>query len=92
MLRDFLAFVAALWHEWAVLLTGGSIIALLSLWNFAGRKPVPQSANWLIVGITFILASFLAWRKQYLDADKDFISRSPLELMQLIEDYSLDKS
>lgn len=84
MLRDFLSFVAALWHEWKVLLTGGSIIALSQLWQYFGGRPLPRHMNWLIVGLTMILAAFLAWRKQWMEADDKLISLCPTDLMRLI--------
>jgi hypothetical protein len=63
-LRDLSAYIVALWREWKALLTGGSIIALASLWMYSHSKPIPANVNWLIVGLTLVLASFLAWRKQ----------------------------
>src|ERR1017187_8028834 len=83
MLRDFLLFVAALWREWKALLTGGSIIAFEALWVLSGKPPLPQTANWIIVGLTMILASFLAWRRQWMEADKDFVHLSLAELRDL---------
>ncbi len=83
MLRDFASFLAALWHEWKVFLTGGSVVAVLSLWNLAGWKPLPRDANWLILGLTFILAAFAAWRREWIDAGKDFTTVSPAELIRL---------
>jgi hypothetical protein len=83
VLRDFTSFVAALWREWKVLLTGGSIVAVLSLWNLAGWKPLPHDVNWLVLGMTFILASFAAWRREWIDSGKDFINVPPAELIKL---------
>jgi hypothetical protein len=83
MLRDFLLFVAALWHEWKALLTGGSIIALEALWMFSGKPPLPQAVNWLIVGLTMMLAAFLSWRKQWIEADREFVGLLPSELTDL---------
>jgi hypothetical protein len=65
VLQDFWSFAIALWREWKVLLTGGSIIAVLAIWGFAGGKTLPTNLGWLTLGVTFILASFLAWRKEY---------------------------
>ena len=83
MLRDFWPFLVALWHEWKVLLTGGSIVAVFTLWNLAGKKPLPQSVNWLIVGITLILAAFFAWRRAWIDAGRNIVTLRPAELTKL---------
>jgi hypothetical protein len=81
--RDFAYFLAALWREWKVFLTGGSIVGALSLWNLAGRKPIPQNVNWLILGLTFVLAAFAAWRKEWIDSGKGFTTVAPAELIRL---------
>ena len=47
-----------------MLLTGGSIIALLQLTAFLSSWPAPKQINWLIVALTFIFASFMAWRTE----------------------------
>jgi len=80
MFRDFLSFIVALWREWKVLLTGGTIFAVLALWNFFGRKPLPQSIGWFIAGFTLILAAFFAWRRQWVIADQNFLAL-PLETL-----------
>lgn len=83
MLRDFGYFIAALWREWKVLLTGGSIFATYSLWNLAGWKPLPQNINWLILGATLILASFFSWRREWIEANRDILAVRPAELVKL---------
>jgi hypothetical protein len=56
-----------------VLLTGGSILAVVALWqNFVGT--VPRPINWLIVAITFVVAAFHSWRDQYIQTGSGFIS------------------
>jgi hypothetical protein len=47
-----------------VLLTGGSIIAVLQAMTFLSAWPVPKQINWIIVALTFIIASFMAWRTE----------------------------
>jgi uncharacterized membrane protein YfcA len=64
MLRDFVGFLLALWKEWKALLTGGTILAVVSLGQKITGKSVPRSTNWLIFGLTLLLASFFAWRKE----------------------------
>jgi hypothetical protein len=64
VIRDFAAFLSALWHEWKILLTGGSIVAVLALLSFGGVKSIPQYVNWLIIGVTFVMAVFHAWRNE----------------------------
>jgi hypothetical protein len=83
MLRDFWLFIVALWGEWKVFLTGGSIIAASSLWNLVGWKPLSQKVDWLILGLTFIAACFSAWRKERVEPKVDFITVRPAELVRL---------
>jgi hypothetical protein len=85
MLRDFLRFIEALWREWRVLLTGGSIFAGLALWTMATGKPVAQNVNWLILGLTLILASFFAWRKEWISGGSGFIE---VDLYGLVQVFS----
>ena len=77
MLRDFWFFVRALWREWRVLLTGGTIIAVITLWTLVGKKPPSQNVDWLIVGFTLILAAFLSWRSEWIKAGQWFIELDP---------------
>ncbi len=80
MLRDFSRFVLALWREWRSLLTGGTVIATLYIWNSVSVKPLPQSINWLVVGLTFIMAAFMAWRKEWMSAGSGFVDIDLAEL------------
>jgi hypothetical protein len=69
-IRDFASYAAVLWQEWKVLLTGGSIMAAAALHGFVIGKPVPANVNWLIVGLTLILAAFLSWRRTVMTAEQ----------------------
>ena len=64
MLKSVGRYVKALWAQWKVLLTGGSVMALVAIWALATNRGLPYSAGWLILGITFVAASFLAWRHE----------------------------
>jgi hypothetical protein len=70
MLRDFLFFLRALGQRWVVLLTGGGIVAIPALLTFIGAKSLPQSVNWLIVGLTLMLAAFFSWRTEWIKAGR----------------------
>jgi hypothetical protein len=85
MVKDFIEFTRALWEQWKALLTGGSIIALLSLWDFATRKVVPRSLDWLILGLTLLIAAFLSWRKEWLRNESQFITITPEELTSFFQ-------
>jgi hypothetical protein len=90
-------FARALWTEWATLLTGGSIIAIVFIWSTASGKSVPPGVNWLVLALTLIIAAFLAWRKQAVFANSStpiptsaaakpkrvFVRESPESLMAL---------
>jgi hypothetical protein len=66
MLRDFMEFLRAVWKEWVVLLTGGSLMAVLALYQVVSGKPAPQNILWSVVALTLIIAAFLAWRKEWI--------------------------
>src|ERR1700675_2557128 len=36
-------------------------------------RSIPQKVNWFIVGVTFILAAFFAWRNEWINAGRGFI-------------------
>jgi hypothetical protein len=88
LLLDLLSFARALWNEWKALLTGGSIIALLWLATVVTKRTIPPNVNWLAVGLTLILAAFLAWRKEWIANGKGFISRTPEQLTKLARDVT----
>jgi hypothetical protein len=84
MLRDFVLFLYALWDEWKVLLTGGSIFALVAAWSLTTSRPIPSAVNWLILGLTLILAAFLAWRKEWIHSGSGFVDVDPARLYNLL--------
>lgn len=57
-------YVVALWRQWKVFLTGGTIIALAALYALTTGRSIAQPWGWGIVVTTFFLASFAAWRKE----------------------------
>jgi hypothetical protein len=68
-----LEFLVSIWAEWKVLLTGGSILAILSLVGLATGKTAPRNVNWAVLGATLILAAFAAWRKEWIQNSRGFI-------------------
>lgn len=64
VIKDACLYLLALWEQWIIALTGGLIIGGLTLWDRAVGKPLSPETNWLIVAATFIVASFMAWRKE----------------------------
>lgn len=85
MLRDFGDFLRALWREWKALLTGGSVIAALALWQMSTGRSVARRMNWLIVGLTLMLASFFAWRREWIHGGHGLVSLSPKQLTDLFD-------
>lgn len=85
MVRDFLFFIRALWREWAVLLTGGSIVALLALFTLSTGRTVPQSINWLVIGITLMLAAFLSWRVEWIKAGQGLVDLDFKEIQAIFK-------
>jgi hypothetical protein len=62
-MKDLTGFLKAVWAEWITLLTGGSIVAVLGLWERL-RSPIPPAAYWLVVLAFLVMASFRAWRQE----------------------------
>ena len=85
MLRDLICFLAALWAEWKVLLTGGTISAGLVGWALSTGKAAPRNISWIVLGLTLALAAFFAWRKEWVRGDRGFIDVTVSELYRLYE-------
>lgn len=84
MLRELFIFASAIWAEWTVLLTGGSIAAIVWITNLSGHR-IPLYVNWLVFGVTFGLSSFFAWRKQWVAAGSGETSITLVKLLELRE-------
>jgi hypothetical protein len=85
MLRDFARFLFAVWNEWKVLLTGGTLIALLFIVGALRNKPMPPNVNWLVLGLTLVAAAFLAWRREWIENGKGFVDITPEQLTNLVD-------
>jgi hypothetical protein len=85
VLRDFVSFLRALWHEWKLLLTGGSVVAIIALVNLFSGKSVPQSINWLATGLTFMLEAFFSWRREWINGGSGFVEIDFKSLPQIFE-------
>jgi hypothetical protein len=88
MFRDFLSFLRALWAEWKTLLTGGTIVAALSIWNLSTSRTIPQKVSWIVLGLTLVIAVFFSWRKEWIAGDRGFIEISPNELARTYRDHT----
>jgi hypothetical protein len=83
--REFVTFIVSLCREWVVLLTGGGVAAVLVVWGSATGKPLPLHVGWIFLGLTLMLAAFFSWRKQWREAEKNFLQIGPAALMKLRE-------
>ena len=88
MLQDLKAFLYALWGEWKALLTGGSIIASLALFQLITHRSVPHFMDWLIIGLSLIGAAFLSWRKEWINSGRGLINIDLEEIRQLFSDHT----
>jgi hypothetical protein len=66
MLRHIWDFVRAVLQQWAALVTGGVIVAVIGLYERASERPVAGRLFWAGVIISLGAAVFLAWRKERL--------------------------
>jgi hypothetical protein len=63
-LRDLLDYIASLWREWKLLLTGGSIAALVTIWADTSGVAMPPNLGWTVVAATLLTAGFTSWRHE----------------------------
>jgi hypothetical protein len=85
MLRDFVCFLRAIWSEWKVLLTGGTIFAALTVFSLSTGRTLPRMVNWLTLVVTLILAAFFAWRKEWVAGNSGLLDVTPDELVERFE-------
>lgn len=65
-MNDVFEFARALWRQWKVLLTGGSLMAVVVIYSFASAQAVTRPWGAAILAATFMAASFGAWRGEFL--------------------------
>jgi hypothetical protein len=82
-IREFVTFIVSLCHEWVALLTGGALAASFVIWSSVSGKPIPLHAGWIFVSLTLVASAFLSWRKQWREAEKNFVQIGPAALMKL---------
>ena len=58
-------YLKALWRQWKVFLTGGSLIAVAVIYSFATAHAVNKPWGLGLLVATFILASFGAWKEEH---------------------------
>src|SRR2546423_2884475 len=61
-----LLYAKALWHQWKVFLTGGSLMALTVIYSFATAQSVSRPWGWGLLAGTLLFASFGAWKEEYV--------------------------
>jgi tetrahydromethanopterin S-methyltransferase subunit E len=64
MLRRIGQFVVEMCKTWGALLTGGFIIAIISIWQFTGHN-IPTKVGWSLIMGAIIIAAFQVWNRQY---------------------------
>jgi hypothetical protein len=84
-IREVVAFIVSLCREWVVLLTGGALTAGFVIWSNVSGKPIPLHVGWIFLSLTLIASAFLSWRKQWREAEKNFVQIGPAALMKLRE-------
>lgn len=64
-MREFVEFLRRLWRVWATLLTGGTGIALLLLWERHNGAAVSPRIFWTLAFLLLVLSGFLVWRDEW---------------------------
>jgi hypothetical protein len=83
--REFSTFIVSLFREWAVLLTGGTLAAFFVIWSNVSGRPIPLHAGWFFLSLTLLASAFLSWRKQWREAENNFVQIGPNAPMKLRE-------
>ncbi len=81
--REFITFIVSLFKEWGTLLTGGALAAALSIWSIVSGRSTPLHIGWIFLWLTLIMAAFFSWRKQWREAENNFVQIGPAALMHL---------
>lgn len=63
-MRDFGAYLAALWRHGSPLLTGGIIGVGVTTYGLLTGKNLPQGIGFLIFGLALMVAPYLAWKHE----------------------------
>lgn len=61
-------------------MTGGGVIAVLYIITVVTGKAPPRAVNWLVLGVTLVLAAFAAWRKEWIRNGRGFIAANVEEI------------
>jgi hypothetical protein len=70
MRREIVTFIWSFVSHWQTYVTGGSVTALITVWERLRNKNLPTRAYFLIFVVTFsIVGFFMAWREQYERAE-----------------------
>lgn len=65
-----LLYLKALWRQWRTLLMGGSLTALALIFGLATGKNIATGMGWILLGMTFIGASYGAWNEERQKVEK----------------------
>jgi hypothetical protein len=69
MLRHAWEFAVAVVRQWGVLVTGGVVVALISVYEHWSERPIAGRLFWIAIIISLVAAVFLAWRKERLTVE-----------------------
>ena len=63
MFRGLREFLRAVIRHWSSLVTGGVVIALMTVWQGTGHK-IPPALYWVIAAAALFVACFKAWEEE----------------------------
>jgi hypothetical protein len=70
ILRHVWEFLVAVLRQWAALVTGGLIVAVIGLYEHATGRQFAGRFFWIAVIISLVVAFFLVWRKERLEVER----------------------
>lgn len=76
-------YAKALWHQWKVFLTGGSLMALTVIYSFATAHSISKPWGWGLLAGTLLLSSFGAWKEEHLKNEAFADDKARMEITDL---------
>lgn len=65
MMSEFLLFVRSISKHTVLLVTGGTVAALIALWEHHQSKSVSRHVYWIIVAVFVLIAAYRTWVQEY---------------------------
>lgn len=95
MLKHLWDFALALISQWAALVTGGIVVAVIAFVERIRKKPIAGKLFWAAIIASFFFASFLAWRDERVRVESlhlDRLTLKPIDLANTVRGLTTSQS